>query len=63
MKKKIRAWMANNVQDHTDRFGDVNTTTLAEACAHAIGSDSWLDDELHVVWEIASEFYPEERMP
>ena len=65
LDSKIREYMSQNVEDHTDRFSDVNTTSLAEDCAHNMegGSDSWLDDELHVVWEIASEFYPEDRLP
>ena len=64
LEKKIRSYMAQNVEDHTDSFGDVNTTSLAEDCAHNMegGEDSWLDDELHIVWEIASEFYPDDRL-
>ena len=57
MLKQIRSWMASNVSDCIDSNGDVNMTLLAESCAHSIGSDSWLDDESHIVWEVATEFF------
>lgn len=31
----------------------VNLTELAEAAAHELGHDEWLDDETHEVWDIA----------
>ena len=31
----------------------VNLTELAEAAAHELNHDEWLDDESHEVWEVA----------
>lgn len=35
-----------------------NATTLAENVANDLDHPEWLDDETHVVWEIATEFFP-----
>lgn len=54
---KIRPWMAAHYKEFiSPRTGELNCTTLAEACAHALGHDEWLDQEFHEVWEIALEF-------
>jgi hypothetical protein len=54
----IRTWMTKNVQDNAGAFGiywQVNCTQLAVDCANALTSDpdQWLDDEEHIVWDIA----------
>ena len=56
-ENKIRKWMKENVEYCLDSNGDVNMTLLAESCANALGGANWLDDEIHVVWEIASEHF------
>lgn len=40
-------------EDLVDQSGEVNTTLLAENIAHEAGHDEWLDDETHLVWEVA----------
>ena len=37
-----------------------NATELAENAAHHFDRDDWLDDETHVVWDLAIEFIPGE---
>lgn len=59
LESEIRSWMSRNWKDHVDWTGELNCTTLAEACADALGHDEWLDEEGHVVWEIALEFAEE----
>ena len=58
MEKQIRAWMESNFNHSRDNNGEINYTRLAENCAHFIsgGRDEWLDDESHVIWEVAIEF-------
>ena len=34
-----------------------NATILAEECCWIMGHDEWLDDDDHVVWEIALDFF------
>lgn len=36
-----------------------NATNLAEAAADAMGRHEFLDDETHIIWDIALEFFPE----
>ncbi len=53
-RHEISAFMHNHVRDHIDPLtGEVNCTGLAEATAHALGHDEWLDDPDHKVWEMA----------
>lgn len=50
---KLYRWMQKALQeDNTDHW-DVNTTQLAEDCAHAFEHDDWLDDDTHIVWDAA----------
>jgi len=56
LEKRIRRYMNENWKYCININGDVNMTTLAEDCANTIGEDSWLDDETHIVWEIATEY-------
>jgi hypothetical protein len=50
----MRIWMLNNVANHVDRrTGEVNLTSLAEACAHHFDAHHWLDDDTHEVWDLA----------
>lgn len=52
------AWMAQHAEDHRDGCGDVNLTSLAEACADAFGvadEGGPLDDPDHWIWELALE--------
>lgn len=58
-KEMCRRWMKNAVALHTDKNGEVNTTSLAESCAHAFNQNDEggpLDDETHWIWDIAMEF-------
>jgi len=50
-------WCMANAHQHTEphRTCEVNSTSLAEACAHAHGHDEWMDDEIHDVWDAAAE--------
>jgi hypothetical protein len=50
----ILTWMEKNVAEYADpQTGEINSTHLAEACAHHFDADHWLDDETHEVWELA----------
>lgn len=55
-----RRWMRANVETHRDpKTGEVNFTSLAEACAeHFDVNDSPgpLDNETHWIWDVAAEF-------
>lgn len=52
--KKIHDYMAGKVEDFVDPFTDeVNTTALAEQTAIELGHPEWLEDEQHVVWDLA----------
>ena len=54
LEKKIKAWMRLNVIDYVDHItGEVNCTALAEGAALDADNDSWLDDEIHPVWDWA----------
>ena len=46
------SWMRQNIEYFVEH-GEVNITTLAEACAHHFDRDDWLDIETHWVWDIA----------
>lgn len=35
-----------------------NATNLAENTADVMEHMEWLDDETHVVWDVATEFFP-----
>ncbi len=35
-----------------------NATNLAEATADVMDHMEWLDDETHVIWDLALEFFP-----
>jgi len=48
----IRHWFAS----HADEYA--NETEAAEACSNALGRDEWLDDECHILWEIALDYFP-----
>jgi hypothetical protein len=39
----------------TPEWDAVNMTTLAEAIAHELHHDEWLDDETSKIWDIAFE--------
>jgi hypothetical protein len=52
--RSIRTWMWNHAAEYADpRTGEINSTHLAEACAHHFGADHWLDHDTHEVWELA----------
>lgn len=54
---QIRSFMSRNYRDHIDpQTNELCCTTLAEACANALGHNEWLDDDGHIVWGIAVEF-------
>jgi len=52
--KKIRAYMNHHVKDCVDNLtGEVNTTLLAEMTAVDLMHPEWLDDDRHIVWDLA----------
>ncbi len=57
MEEKIRKYMNENWRDCIDSNGDLIMTLLVEACAHSFNHDEWLDDETHIVWDIATEYF------
>jgi hypothetical protein len=54
-RAKVKRWMWDWVEDYVDGCGEVKCTELAENAAWNCGSDSWLDDPDHFVWELAVE--------
>jgi hypothetical protein len=55
LARKIRTWMTYEMSGF---FKPNCATALAEQCADALDdTDTWLDDELHPVWDIALEFF------
>ena len=57
-KDEAKAWMFANVHDYRDRVtGEVNATSLAEACADHFDCDEVLDDQDHWIWEIAIDHF------
>lgn len=57
-KSEAKDWMQANVHDYRDHVtGEVNATSLAEACADHFSQDEVLDDPDHWIWEIAIEYY------
>lgn len=46
------SWMRLNVEDFFEH-GEVNSTLLAEGCAHHFDRDDWLDDGTHWVYDMA----------
>jgi len=53
-KAGVLWWMKQAKHEHD------NATSLAEAAAHAVDHDEWLDDEQHWVWELAIQVIPGE---
>ena len=53
-KASVLRWMRLYADEHD------NATSLAEAAAHAVDHDEWLDDEQHWVWELAIRVIPGE---
>jgi hypothetical protein len=52
------AWMVQRAEDHRDGCGEVNLTSLAEACADAFDDAEEggpLDDPDHWIWDLALE--------
>lgn len=55
-RRRVRAWMRNHANAHTDQCGDVNMTSLSEAAAAEFNQDHLngpLDDPDHWIWEVA----------
>ncbi len=52
--------LENNIRMHmrVEAPHVTNATNLAENTAYTMGHDEWLDDDTHVIWEIATEFFP-----
>lgn len=65
LHQEIKAWMTQELELDGDRYydsgGEFNTTMLAENCAWDLGHDEWLDDDLHIVWEIAADMEGEAK--
>lgn len=56
MRSEIMEYMTANREDNVDsETCEINATQLAEDTAWALGHAEWLDDETHVVWDIAVE--------
>ena len=62
LNRRIKNWMQLNAEDYSGNFGrpcDLNITQMAEDCANDLATefgqaaDDWLDDETHIVWDIA----------
>ncbi len=54
MGKEIKNFMRKDVENVISN-GQVDVTLLAENAAHFFNHDEWLDEENHIVWEIAWE--------
>lgn len=55
-KASIKRHMRTIARDHVDPDTDeMNCTALAESTAHHFGRDEWLDDDTHIVWDLAIE--------
>ena len=58
LARKIRTWMTYEMSGF---FRPRCATTLAEQCAIVLDdTNTWFDDELHMVWDIALEFFDDE---
>lgn len=59
IRSAMREILSDPTSDVFDRVsGDpdlafIIMTRLAEEAAHALGHDEWLDDETHIVWDLA----------
>jgi biotin carboxylase len=57
--RQIRAYMRNELKDPASDVWfqgyEVNCTRLAENAAWHFDCDHWLDDETHLVWDLAIE--------
>ena len=50
----LEAYLEEVVADHVDPLtGEVNTTALVEDAAHYYAREDWLDDDQHIVWDLA----------
>lgn len=56
-KKAVKQEMKNLCLyvDYWDACGELNSTSLAEDTAFAVGHPEWLDDPDHWVWDLAVE--------
>ncbi len=52
-KRRIQAFML------AERAEVESATMLAENAAHAFDHDEWLDDETHIVWDLANDIFNE----
>jgi len=51
-------WMLLHAEEHADRSGSINATSLAESCADHFGVNDEggpLDHETHWIWDLAWE--------
>ena len=54
MRRQIYNWMLSNYDDFIDhQTGEINVTQLAVSCATGFDCQEWLDDDEHLVWDIA----------
>lgn len=53
LERQVYAWMQTNASDY-----EGPTQLVGGANAAIEGIDSWLDDDIHDVWEWALDFYP-----
>jgi hypothetical protein len=51
-RQAVLYWMRTHGMDVACQRGEINTTALCEAAAHAFDHDDWLDCETHELWEL-----------
>lgn len=64
-QSKAMTWMRRHREEHVDpKTGEVNLTTLAEACTADFGVNHEggpLDEETHWIWTVAAKVGGEQR--
>lgn len=53
---QAKKWMKANLQDHIDECGEVNMTTLAEACAIDLYDECATEAEFELAHEVYEEY-------
>ena len=50
----IRKWMIENINDYIDhKTGELNCTSISVDCAYHLDHNEWIDDDDHIMWDIA----------
>jgi hypothetical protein len=66
-KREILRWMRAQLryewENYTDPYtGEPEYTKLAEDCACALNHPEWLDEETHIVWDMAIDVFELETL-